>query len=348
MNAPKTKPRVVLITTGGTALGHAPSSREMTNYTSGTYGIDDLLEASPGVHEVADIVKIPFLSKDSINLTDAEVLKLCQLTQSELGKPDVKAVGVINGTDGLPVVAYALDATSNSSKAIGVMGAVRPLTAISADGPGNFLSLLELLCDDEARNRGAMVVCGELILPARFTEKTDCNRINAFEATNAGPLGRFVNTRPVFTFPASRPLGHQYMDVREIDLPHSHKLPYVPVVTAHSGISSQIFNAAIDAGNEGVVLDAMGSGYWPQEALNTMNPGNVPVVVCCQSVSGFCASDGVAFGIPAGFLSADKSRFLLVMCLLLKLTNGGIEHVFFNMCGGKARRRGRDALLAKL
>lgn len=341
MNAPEgsqhasTKPKIVLIATGRTVLGHAPSPREMTNYTSAAYGIDNLVEASPGVHDIADIVTIQFLSKDSINLTDKEVLKLCKLTQSELEKPDVKAVGVVHGTDGLPVVASALDATSDSNKAIGVMGAVRPLTAISGDGPGNLLCLIELLSDDEARGRGVMVVSGEQILPARFTEKTDCNRVNAFEAPNSGPLGRFVNAKPVFIFPASRPLDHHYMNIGKIDLPQ--ELPYVPILSAHLGITSTMFNDAIDAGNEGIVLDALGSGYWPEEALEKMNPGNVPVVVCCQSVSGYCTSDGVSFGIPAGFLSAGKSRFLLMMCLWLRFTSDGIRDVFARTHGGKAR-----------
>ncbi|KAH7123421.1 Asparaginase/glutaminase [Dactylonectria estremocensis] len=352
MNASKSsqyaseKPKIVLIATGGTVLGHAPSSREMTNYTSAVYGIDDLVKASPGVHDIAEIITVTFLSKDSINLEDRDVIKLCQLTHTELAKSDVDAVGVVGGTDALSAVACALDATSDSNKAIGVIGAVRPFSAISSDGPGNLLSLVELLCDDEAKNRGAMVVSGELILPARFTEKTDCNRINAFEAPNSKPLGRFVNAKPVFTSPAARSLGHRYMDVSKIDLPQ--ELPYVPVLFAHLGVSSKMFNDAIDAGNEGVILAAMGSGYWPQEALRTMNPGNVPVVVCCQSVSGYCTSDGVSFGIPAGFLSAAKSRILLVICLLLRLTSDDIEDVFGRIRGGKASRRRNGELLAKL
>ncbi|KAH7131194.1 Asparaginase/glutaminase [Dactylonectria macrodidyma] len=337
MNAPQSgqhvssKPTIVIIATGGTVLGHAPSPREMTNYESAVYAIDELVKATPGVHEIANIVTIPFLSKDSIDLSDTDILKLCQLVQSELKKPGVKAVGVVNGTDALSVVAYALDATSNSNKAIGVIGAMLPLTAISGDGPGNFLFLVELLVHDEAMGRGALVVSGGYILPAYFTEKTDCNRINAFEAPNSGPLGRFVNAKPVFTFPAARPLGHRYMDIRNIDLPQ--KLPYVPKFSADLGVSSKAFNDAINAGNGGVVLDALGSGYWPQESLKTMNPGNIPVVVCCQSVSGYCTSDGVSFGIPAGFLSARKSRFLLVMCLLLGLSSDDIKDVFAHTRG---------------
>ncbi|KAL6410023.1 putative L-asparaginase 3 [Ilyonectria robusta] len=320
-------PTVVIIATGGTALGHASSPQQRTNYTSAFYGIEKLVEASD-VRKIANIQveAMQLFSKDSINITMGDLFKCSILVQSELAKPGVVGGVFVHGTCTAEELAFFLDITNKSDKPIVVMGAVLPFTSRSGDGPGKLFLSVVLACNGEARGRGTMIVSGEQIWPARFTEKTDPNRLDAFEAKNSGPIGRFVGVQPEFFYPASRPLGHRYIDIRQLDLPT--EVPEVEILSSHQGVTSKMFKHAISLGYKGIVLAALSSGYWPDEALTEMDPGDAIVVVSGQTSSGYFASDGVSFGIPSGFLSARKSRILLTLCLLLKMNRAAIRDLF--------------------
>lgn len=64
-----------------------------------------------------------------------------------------------------------MDITVNCGAPVVIVGAMRPSTAISADGPGNLLSAVTVAADPQARNRGAMIVMNDRIGQAWYTIK---------------------------------------------------------------------------------------------------------------------------------------------------------------------------------
>lgn len=64
-----------------------------------------------------------------------------------------------------------MDITVNCGKPVVVVGAMRPATAISADGPANLLSAVSTAVSPESKDRGALVVLNDRIGAAFYTQK---------------------------------------------------------------------------------------------------------------------------------------------------------------------------------
>lgn len=77
-----------------------------------------------------------------------------------------------------------MDATVNCSKPVIIVGAMRPSTAISADGPSNLLEAVTLAVSPAARDRGGLVVLNDRIGQAWYTEKTNANTLDTFQGAS--------------------------------------------------------------------------------------------------------------------------------------------------------------------
>jgi L-asparaginase/Glu-tRNA(Gln) amidotransferase subunit D len=84
-------------------------------------------------------------------------LSLAHMINAELAKEEVSGVVVTHGTDTLEETAFFLESTVNSTKPVIVVGAMRPATALSADGPLNLYQAVTLAGSPAGRNRGTMV-----------------------------------------------------------------------------------------------------------------------------------------------------------------------------------------------
>ena len=127
-------PKVAILATGGTIAGTAASNTQMTGYKAGDLAIQTLIDAVPAIKDVAEVTGEQIVKISSNNLTDAVLLKLAQRCNELLAQPDVKGVVITHGTDTLEETAYFLNLTVKSKKPVIVIGAMRPATALSADG----------------------------------------------------------------------------------------------------------------------------------------------------------------------------------------------------------------------
>lgn len=64
-----------------------------------------------------------------------------------------------------------MDISVNCEKPVVIVGAMRPATAISADGPGNLLEGVSVAADPQAKGRGAMIVLNDRIGQAWYNIK---------------------------------------------------------------------------------------------------------------------------------------------------------------------------------
>lgn len=318
-------PNVTIYATGGTIAGAAASADQTTTgYEAGALGVDALLGAVPQLANVANVRGVQVANVGSEAVTTAILLRLAQeIRQHSLDDPACQGVVVTHGTDTLEESAFFLDLTlSDSSKPVVFVGAMRPATAMSADGPENLLAAVTLAASPAARGRGGLVVLNDRIASSWYTTKTNANALDTFEAREQGYLGAFINVQPIFYYdtPAT-PLGKPAaaFDVTGVDA-----LPQVSVLYGHQDLDPGLATAAVAGGARGLVLAGMGAGGWTDAGkavlADLVARNGTKVVVSRRTMDGYVEPTGREGMYGGGFLNPQKARILLQLGL-----NAGLE-----------------------
>lgn len=190
-NVKAEKPNVYILATGGTIAGSAASNTQMTGYKAGALGVQTLLNAVPEIQKVANCMGEQIASIGSESMTVEIWLKLANRINELLARKDVDGIVITHGTDTLEETAYFLNLVVKSDKPVVIVGAMRPATAISADGPVNILNAVTLAADESARNRGVMIAMNDNINGARDVQKSNTLRVDTFVSPELGYLGYF-------------------------------------------------------------------------------------------------------------------------------------------------------------
>jgi L-asparaginase len=117
----------------------------------------------------------------------------------------IDSVIITHGTDTLEETAMFMDLTVNCGKPVVIVGAMRPATAISADGPANLYQAVSAGIYPDSKNRGALIVMNDRIGSAFYTQKTHVNYLDTFKAPEPGYLGGFFNNEPFYYYDAATP-----------------------------------------------------------------------------------------------------------------------------------------------
>lgn len=155
-------PNVTILATGGTIASRASSNTQTTNYKVGV-GIKALLDAVPEICNISNVSGVQVSNVDSASINNTILLDLTARLKAELANPSVHGVVVTHGTDTLEETAFFLELVLNSTKPVVVTGAMRPSTALSADGPWNLYQAVKLAASKTAVDRGVMVVLNEYV-----------------------------------------------------------------------------------------------------------------------------------------------------------------------------------------
>lgn len=182
-------PRIVVVGTGGTIAGAAPKPTQTSGYQAGALPVSRLLEAVPGLDDIARIDSDSVASIDSKDMSASLWLALARRIDRLLARDDIDGVVVTHGTDTLEETAYFLQLTLKSAKPVVMTAAMRPATALSADGPLNLLQAVSVAAARASHGRGVLVVFANRIYSARDVAKTSTFSIDAFESPETGPLG---------------------------------------------------------------------------------------------------------------------------------------------------------------
>ena len=313
------RPRLVLIGTGGTIAATAGDARTLTGYTV-SQGIEAMLAAIPGAADIADIrCEQPF-NIDSRHLGSAQVLRLARQVDRHLRSPDVDAVVVTHGTDTLEETAFFLHLTVRSPKPIVLIGAMRPATALSADGPLNLVNALLTAADPASQGRGVLVVMNDRILAARQVAKRHTTRVDAFDV---GALGMVADGR---VFYASRP---DLPDTAPLPLTGVRSLPGVDLILDYQDAPLHPYQAAIQAGSRGIVVAGMGNGSLsPAAARGCAQAIRRGLICICASrvpdgpVTSALDADGL---LAAQTLNPLQARIALRLALARGMDRAAIE-----------------------
>ncbi len=309
------KPSVHLLATGGTIAGKAASETATTGYEAGALGVKDLLGSLPEAQNFAQVTGEEISSIDSKDMTDDIWFSLAERANELEGETD--GLVVIHGTDTMEETAWFLQLTVKSSIPLVLTGAMRPATAVSADGPMNLLNAIRLAAHPSARGKGVLVMMNDTIFSARNVTKGNTLSLDTFRSPD-GPLGYMNDGHPCWcALPVHVLKGEAPFDVKGL-----HRLPRVYIIYGHAGADGALVRAAVSAGAEGLVYAGCGNGSIHREdekALAKAASQGIPVVRSSHAGSGSVISAEASYEeegfIRGGSLSPQKARILLQLSL---------------------------------
>lgn len=322
---------IVILATGGTIAGKAASGTQMTGYTAGAYSVADLLAGVPELGELAHISGEQLCNIDSSSITDALLLRLAQRCNELLAQDDIDGVVITHGTDTMEETAFFLNLTVKSAKPVVLVGAMRPATAVSADGPLNIINAVKVAVDAASAGQGVLVMMNDEIYSGRDVTKTNTANVATFKATNGGPLGFIVGGEVHYYYRSVRPHTLQ----SEFDVSGVTALPRVDIIYTHIGEDRVFVDAALAAGARGLIYagSGMGSIHEAVEAALAEAVGRGVVVVRSSRTGSGIVAAGLERWQEQGFLYADnlnpqKARLLLQLALLRTQERSEVQEIF--------------------
>ena len=315
-------PVVWVLATGGTISGGGPSATSLTDYRVGARSGDELVAALPDVADHADVRVEQVANIGSPNITFDIWLRLAnRINALFAADSDVAGVVVTHGTNTLEETAYFLNLTIRHDQPVVLVGAQRPATAISADGPLNLLNAVRTAAAPGARGKGVLVVMNDEINAARDVTKTSTYRVETFNSRTLGFLG-YVDADAVTFY--REPTRRHTADA-EFDPAGITELPAVDIVYSYVEPNPVLIRALIDDGVDGIVLAGTGAGIVSTvelealEQVRSLPPASRPVLVRSNRTgSGRVVPLGRYDGldmIAADTLNPQKARILLMLAL---------------------------------
>ncbi|MFH5176324.1 type II asparaginase [Campylobacter jejuni] len=313
----KAKSRIAILGTGGTIAGFIDSTIATTGYAAGAIDIDVLIKAVPQIRDLADISWEQIANIDSSNMCDEIWLRLAKKI-AKLFAEGIDGVVITHGTDTMEETAYFLNLTIKSDKPVVLVGAMRPSTAISADGPKNLYNAVALVVNKEAKNKGVMVAINDKILSARGVVKTHSLNVDAFSSPDFGDLGYIIDGKVFFYNNVTK----AHTKNAPFDVSKLTSLPKVDILYSYSNDGSGVAAKALfEHGTKGIVVAGSGAGSIhknQKDVLKEFLKKGLKVVVSSRVVAGCVAvsdSDEKLGFISAEDLNPQKARVLLMLAL---------------------------------
>lgn len=327
------RPRIALIATGGTidSLGRDRLDLAWYHEAGQRLGPGQLLGMVPELARVAEVVELAFRRVSSHALQPADLLDLGRLVARLFTEDAADGVVIAHGTNTLEETAYFLHLTVRTTRPIVLVGAMRPASALSADGPLNLLQAVRVAASPAAHGRGVLVVLNDTIHSARDVTKTATYRVQTFAGRDLGPLGYADADGQIVFYHAP---GRRHTAQSEFDVCTLGDLPRVDVVVSYLGADGVLIDAAVAAGARGLVSAGTGAGRpTPAEEAALLRASAAGVVVVQSSRVGA----GRVVRSPRlrerGWVAADnlvpwKARLLLQLGLTRTHDPEALERLF--------------------
>jgi L-asparaginase/glutamin-(asparagin-)ase len=326
-------PNVVILATGGTIAGSGADSTTTVGYTSATVGVERLIAAVPELKKVANVKGEQVFQIASESMGNEHWLTLAKRINVLLASPDVDGVVVTHGTDTIEETAYFLNLTVKSHKPVVVVGAMRPSTAISADGPINLYNAVLLAGSREAVGKGVLVALNDQINAAREVTKTNTSTTDTFKSTELGMLGYIQGGKPFFYRQSTR----KHTLEAEFDISKLDSLPQVDIVYGYANMNRIGMDAFIAAGAKGIIHAGVGDGSVAAQmkpALVEARQKGVLIVRSSRVGQGIVARNGEANddeldSVVSDTLNPQKARILLMLALTKTNSTQEIQRIFY-------------------
>jgi len=299
----KPLPNIVVLATGGTIAGAAASDVQ-AGYTSGQVGVEQLLAAVPQAKKLANLKGEQISNIGSQDMNDEVWLKLANRINQLVAMPEVNGVVITHGTDTIEETAYFLNLVIRSKKPVVLTAAMRPSTALSADGPLNFYNAVAVAANKDAVGRGVLVVVNDWIHGAASLTKTSTTAVQTFLSPVRGLIGVVAYGDTEFYH---GPVGRNTAD-SEFSVAEASKLPRVDIIMAHENMDGALIDAAVAAGAKGIVIAGVGNGNMTAGAVKALAAQAAKGIVCVRSTR-------VATGIVGRNVELDDDKLGFVASL---------------------------------
>ena len=299
---------VHIIATGGTIAGRADSAAATVGYKAGELTVGQLIASVPGLDKLANLSGEQLCNIDSKDMKEAIWLQLAQRVEEAAERNDVDGIVITHGTDTLEETAYFL-------------GAMRPATAISADGPMNIWQSVQVAADPSATGRGVLVVMNGQINGAETVAKVNVNALEAFQSPGRGPMGVIVDGK-IF-WQSQGIAGVLTANKLKFTIKNLTQLPKVRIIYGYVGGDDGLFvKAALQDGARGLVYAACGNGSVPEKLTDLLKEtaaSGVPVVIATRCGGGIVVLSEIMTVtngfIASGLLNPQKAKILLQLAL---------------------------------
>ena len=329
---PQKLPNIRIIATGGTIAGVAERKTQTSGYKAAQVSIGDLLAEIPDTDDLANITSEQFCQIGSENMTEVIWLELARHINNLLKSDDIDGIVITHGTDTLEETAYFLNLTVKSSKPVVIVGAMRPATALSADGPLNLFDAILVAANRQSYGKGVLVCFGNMIISAREATKTSTYQTNTFQGRGFGCIGAIVANAVLYYYNTTK--KHTLESVFSID--GVNELPKVEIVYQYAGSRENMVKTAIELGVDAVVVAGFGGGNFNDDLSGYVKSlGEKPVIVRSTRVtSGAVVRNGDINDDEHGTIAADdlspqKARILVMLALLKTRNTDEIQKYFY-------------------
>lgn len=282
---------VVILATGGTIAGTAAHATQAVGYTAAQLGVEQLLAAVPDLAQLsgAGLLTEQVAQLDSKDMDGATWAILARRCAHWLQQAKVRALVITHGTDTLEETAWFLHQVLPPGKPVVLTCAMRPATALLADGPQNLRDAVA--CAFDAQASGVLVVAAGQVHGARAVRKLHPYRVDAFSSADHGVLGWVEEGQVRWqrdTQTAQAPAG-VFSGLLQSLPDAAAAWPWVEVVSSHAGADGRAVDGLLALGVEGLVVAATGNGTLHQAlepALQRALHAGVPVWISTRCGEG--------------------------------------------------------------
>ena len=309
-------PNITILATGGTIAGGGETAVSSA-YKAGKLTVERLIEAVPEMKDIANITGEQVVNIGSQDMNDKVWLTLAKTINKQCA--DTDGFVITHGTDTMEETAYFLDLTVKCEKPVVLVGAMRPATEKSADGPMNLYNAVVVAVDKKSAGRGVLVAMNDQVLGARDVTKMSTTAVQTFVSPNFGALGYIHNS----TVDYERSPESKHTTNTPFDVTNLEALPKVGIVYAYSNMPIEPLKALLDADYQGIISAGVGNGNVNTENLELLAKAakdGVTVVRSSRVPTGYTTRDAEVddskYGfITSGTLNPQKARVLLQLVL---------------------------------
>jgi len=233
----------------------------------------------------------------------------------------VSGTVITHGTDTLEETAWFLQRVLAPHKPVVLTGAMRPATAVLADGPRNLADAISVACEPGVS--GVLAVLAGALHDALHLRKAHPLRLDdAFDSGEVGPLGLIAGGRVRWLRlgAAASELAAQGGAVRHPALlcPVA-EWPRVEIVASHAGATGAVVHALCAQGIAGLVVSATGNGsvHAEMQAALVEAQARGVAVLCSPRYGDGCWNAQAIDRLPmADTLTPAKARVELMIRLM--------------------------------
>lgn len=309
-------PNITILATGGTIAGSGESA-VASSYKAGALGVESLIEAVPEIKNVANVKGEQIVKIGSQDMNDGVWLTLAKAINQQCSSTD--GFVITHGTDTMEETAYFLDLAVKCEKPVVLVGAMRPATEKSADGPLNLYNAVVVAADKKSAGRGVLVAMNDEVLGARDVTKMSTTAVQTFHSPNFGTLGYVHNSK--VDYERSPESKHTVNTPFKVD--SLAELPKVGIIYAYSNAPVEPLKSLLDAGYQGIVVAGVGNGNMNAANFDILAEAakkGIVVVRSSRVPTGYTTRDAEVddskYGfVASGTLNPQKARVLLQLAL---------------------------------